>query len=616
MAPSRDEIDPGDMASEAATAESATAVATSPPETRPAGVAAARAAAGGDAEEPASPLAAPSTPGSAGLSQPAAASPPGAVAAVAPAAPAAPAVSAWSPLRNRLFRWLWIATVASNIGTWLQNVGASWMMTSLTTSATLVALVQAATGLPSFLLALPAGALADVVDRRRLLLVTQGWMTVAAAGLGVVTLAGLATPGWLLGFTFLLGLGSAANNPAWQAIIPELVPRRELPGAIALGSIGFNIARAAGPALGGLIVAAAGPGWTFILNAVSFLGVMAVLYRWRRPEEEAVLPGERVLGAMRTGVRYVRHSPEVLAPIARGASFIVCGGSLWALLPVVARGLHRGAAGYGLLLAALGVGAVSGAMALPRLKRYASLDLVVAAATLTFAAATLALALLHDFPLLLLMMLLAGGAWLSLLSSLNVAVQTAVPSWVRARALSVYLLIFFGGLTAGSALWGALAERFGIAPALCLSAAGQVLGLLATRHLQLRSGEGLNLAPSRQMPAPIVAYDLEPDRGPVLVSVEYLVRPEEAAEFASAMQAVRRIRLRDGAMEWGLFADAAEPGRYTEVFLVKSWLEHLRQHERATVADRDLVEQARRYHHGGDRPAVRHLIAEPLRRET
>jgi MFS family permease len=537
-------------------------------------------------------------------------------AATAPETPAPPAASPWSPLRNPLFRWLWIATVASNVGTWLQNVGASWMMTSLTTSTVLVALVQAATSLPSFLLALPAGALADVIDRRRLLLATQGWMTVAAAALGVLTLAGWITPWSLLGFTFLLGLGAAANGPAWQAIVPELVPRRELPAAVALGSVGFNIARAAGPALGGLIVAAAGPGWTFLLNAVSFLGVMAVLYRWRRPAEETVLPGERVLGAMRTGVRYVRHSPEVLAPIARGSAFVVCASSLWALLPVVARGLHHGAAGYGLLLAALGSGAVAGAIVLPRLKRDNSTDLVVTAATLVFAAATLSLGLLHGFLPLLAMMLLAGGAWLSLLSSLNVAVQTAVPGWVRARAISVYMLIFFGGLAGGSALWGAVGERFGVATALYLSAAGQVIGLLATRHLRLRSGEGLNLAPSRQMPAPVVAYDLEPDRGPVLVTVEYEVRPEQLAEFTLAMRNVRRIRLRDGAMEWGLFADAAVPDRHLEVFLVKSWLEHLRQHDRATVADRDLVELARRFHAGPAKPAVRHLISEPLRQES
>ena len=547
---------------------------------------------------------------------PAAPAEPPAAGAAVPAAPAAKAAaSPWAPLHNPLFRWLWIATVASNVGTWLQNVGASWMMTSLTTSTVLVALVQAATSLPSFLLALPAGALADVVDRRRLLLVTQAWMTVAAAALGVLTLAGWITPWSLLAFTFLLGLGAAANGPAWQAITPELVPRPELPAAVALSSVGFNIARAAGPALGGLIVAAAGPGWTFILNAVSFLGVMAVLYRWRRPAEETVLPGERMLGAMRTGARYVRHSPEVLAAIARGSTFVACASSLWALLPVVSRGLGHGAAGYGLLLAALGTGAVAGAVVLPHLKRNNSTDLVVAVATLVFAAATASLGLLHGFLPLLLMMLLAGGAWLSLLSSLNVAVQTAVPGWVRARAISVYMLIFFGGLAGGSALWGALGERFGVATALYLSAAGQVIGLLATRHLHLRSGEGLNLAPSRQMPAPVVAYDLEPDRGPVLVTVEYEVSPEQLAEFTLAMRNVRRIRLRDGAMQWGLFADAAAPGRYLEFFLVKSWLEHLRQHDRATVADRDLVEQARRFHAGPGNPTVRHLISESLRRE-
>ncbi len=518
-------------------------------------------------------------------------------------------------MRNQLFRWLWIASVASNIGTWLQNVGASWMMTSLTASTTLVALVQAATSLPSFLLALPSGALADVVDRRKLLIVTQTWMTAAAGGLAVLALAHRAGPVSLLGFTFLLGLGSAANTPAWQAIMPELVPRAELPAAIALNSISFNIARAAGPALGGLLVAAAGPGWTFLLNAVSFLGVIVVLYLWRRPEEQAVLPGERILGAITTGVRYVRHAPEVLAPLARGSAFIVCGGSLWALLPVVARDLHHGAGGYGLLLAAMGAGAVTGAMLLPRIRRAVSGNTMAAAATLTFAAATVALALLRVFPLLLVAMFAAGAAWLSLLSSLNVAVQTAVPSWVRARALSVYLLVFYGGLTAGSALWGGLAERWGASWSLIASAAGMVVGLAATHRLRLQSGDSPNLAPSREMPAPILAFDPEPDRGPVLVTVEYHVEPGDEPEFNRAMRRVRLIRLRDGAMEWSLYADAGETGTYAEVFLVKSWLEHLRQHERGTVADQDVLAEARRYQrHDDGRPAVRHLVAEPLRK--
>jgi MFS family permease len=525
------------------------------------------------------------------------------------------APSPWRPLRLPVYRALWIATVASNVGTWLQSVGASWLMTTLTDSTTVVAMVQAATSLPMFLLSLPAGAIADVVDRRKLLLGTQTWMLLSAAGLGLLTTAGLMTPGLLLLFTFLLGLGAALNQPAWQAIIPELVPREDLPAAIALGSIGFNIARAAGPALGGLLVAAAGPGPTFLLNAASFLGVLTVLYRWRRPEEEAVLPAERVWGAMSAGLRYVRHAPEVLAVIIRGSVFVFCGSSLWALIPVVARvDLKQGPAGYGLLLAALGIGAVAGAMVLPRLKRNNSTDLVVAGATLVFAAATATLGYVREFWVLFAAMLLAGGAWLTLLSSLNVAVQTSVPSWVRARAISVYMLMFFGGLSLGSALWGAVAERFGVPRALLASSIGIVVGLLATLRFHLRSGEGLNLAPSRQWPAPIVAHDLEPDHGPVLVSVRYQIDPGQAAEFAEAMRDVRRIRLRDGAFQWGLFADAAEPNRYVEVFLVRSWLEHLRQHERVTVADRDLEERARAFHLGPEPPVVHHWIAEPVRR--
>lgn len=514
-----------------------------------------------------------------------------------------------------IFRWLWIASVTSNIGTWFQNVGASWMMTTLTPSPTLVALVQSATSLPMFLLSLPAGAIADVLDRRRLLLITQTWMTLAAFGLWAFTAANATTPGILLTFTFLLGLGAAMTGPAWQASIPEMVPREDLPSAVVLGSIGFNIARAAGPALAGVVVATAGPAVTFLVNAVSFLGVLVVLFFWRRPAEEAVLPAERILGAMTTGLRYVRHAPEVLAPIVRGTTFVFCGASLWALLPLVARNeLKTGAQGYGLLLGSLGVGAVAGAMVLPRLKRNNSTDGVVAVATFVFAVATVALAYVREFWLLMIAMLLAGGAWLSLLSSLNVAVQTVVPSWVRGRALSVYMLVFFGGLAGGSALWGAVAEHLGTSRALLIAAGGMIVGLAATFRIHLRSGEGLNLAPSRQWPAPIVAHDLEPDRGPVLVTVQYRIDPARADEFVKAMQHVRRIRKRDGALQWGLFVDSADPALYTEVFLGKSWIEHLRQHERVTVADRDIEAEARAFHVGPDRPAVTHLIGEPVRR--
>ena len=509
-----------------------------------------------------------------------------------------------------MFRSLWIATVASNIGTWLQSVGAAWLMTSLSPSAAMVALVQAATSLPMFLLSLPAGALADVVDRRRLLLVTQTWMTLAAAGLSVTTSAGRIGPWSLLLFTALLGFGAALNQPAWQSIIPEIVPREDLPAAISLGSVGFNLARAAGPALGGLLVAAAGAEVNFLLNALSFLGVLLVLFRWERPPGTSVLPAERFFGAMRTGVRYVRHSPDVLAVIVRGAVFVTCASSLWALLPLVAKNLGQGAGGYGLLLAALGAGAVAGAFVLPRLNRSGSTDVVVAMATLVFAGGVLALGYVRTFWLLFAAMLAAGAAWLSLLSSLNVAIQTLVPSWVRGRALSVYMLFIFGGLAGGSALWGAVAERIGIPLALLLSAAGLVLGLLLTFRIHLRSGEGLNLAPSRQWPAPRADYgELEPGQGPVLVMLRYRIDPARASEFSAAMRDLRRVRLRGGAMQWGLFSDAADPGLYTEMFLVESWMEHLRQHERITVADEEIRLRAGSFHLGPGAPEVEHLVA-------
>ncbi|HYU32137.1 MAG TPA: MFS transporter [Thermoanaerobaculia bacterium] len=517
----------------------------------------------------------------------------------------------WRALRHPVFRALWIASVASNLGTWLQSVGAAWLMTSLAASATMVALVQAVTSLPMFLLSLPAGALADVMDRRRLLLVSQSWMLASAAVLGFLTLAGLTTPGLLLLFTFLLGLGTALNGPAWQAIVPELVPREDLPGAVTLQSIGFNIARAVGPAVGGLLVAAAGPEATFLLNAASFVGVLWVLLRWRRKPRESVLPGERFFGAMRTGLRYVRHAPEVRAVIVRGSTFVLCASALWALLPVVARtGLKQGPAGYGLLLAALGAGAISGAFALPRLKRRSSSKGVVLVAILLFAFGMIALGSFRIFWLILVALFGAGGAWLSLLSSLNVALQTVVPSWVRGRALSVYMLGIFGGLAAGSALWGAVADRFGTAPALWSAAGGMVLGLAATWRVHLPSGEGLNLAPSRQWPAPRVASDLELESGPVLVTIEYRIDPERAPEFVPAMQDLRRIRLRDGSLQWGLFNDADHPDRWTEVFLVESWIEHLRQHERVTVADEEVRQRAGSFHLGDQPPEVRHLVAE------
>src|SRR5467141_744375 len=386
-------------------------------------------------------------------------------------------LSAWSPLRESVFRALWIATVVSNIGTWMQDVGESWLMTSLTTSPVLVALVETFGSLPVVLLALPAGALADIVDRRRLLLIMQIWMCVAASAMGVLALMGRMTPGRLLLLTFLLGIGTAMSNPAWQAITPELVPAAELPAAIALSGVGINIARAFGPALGGLIVAASGPWAVFFLNAISFIAIMVVLYRWQPAPRKSKLPPEDIVGAMRTGTRYLRHSPELQTVLIRSGIFVIFASALWALLAQQARrGLALGSFGYGLLLGCIGLGAVVGAWLLPKVRERLSMNELMAAGTVVFALATISLAYLHSFAVLAVALAGGGVAWIAVLSSLTVSAQTVTPSWVRARVMAVYLLVFMGGLAVGSAAWGFVAARIGVSTALLFAAIGLFVG--------------------------------------------------------------------------------------------------------------------------------------------
>jgi MFS family permease len=516
--------------------------------------------------------------------------------------------SALAPLRSPVFRALWIAALVSNIGTWMQSVGAVWQVGNQSGSAALVALVQTAVSLPIVLLALPAGAAADVVDRRRLLLLTQTWMLVSAAALCVATVLGLASPAAVLALTFLLGLGNAANAPAWQATIPELVGGRLLAPAVALNSAGFNIGRAIGPALGGLVVAAAGPAAVFGLNALSYLGVLAVLWRWRRPPQDRLGAGEQMLGAIGAGIRYVRFAPLLRAVLLRTALFILPASALWALLPVVARdALGLDATGFGLLLGALGIGSVAGAVVLPRLRRAVPIDRRVVAATCLYALATVVLAVVGSALVVGLAMVAAGMAWLAILTSFNVATQTAVPRWVRARALAVYLLVFQGGLAVGSALWGVVAGRVGERTALLAAAASFGLGLLAALGWRLQGIGALDLTPSVR-PEPVTVLDPEPDDGPVLVLVRYRVDLARAEEFASAMRAMRRVRRRDGAYRWGLFEDVADPSCFVETYVVRSWAEHLRQHERFTAEDLAVRDRVRSFHIGDDPPAVSHFI--------
>ena len=403
-----------------------------------------------------------------------------------------PVGSPWAPLREPLFRSLWIAAVISYTGTWMQNVGAGWLMTILTMSPFRVALVQAAATLPVFLVILPAGALADMMDRRRLLLITQAWMVGASGLLGVLTLFHVVTPWLLLSFTFILGIGAVMNDPAWQAITPEIVSPEQHTAAVALNSAGFNVARAVGPALGGLVVAAAGCGVTFLLNAVSFLGVILFLYKWKRPSHERVESG-RVFDSIKVGVRFVRGSTLVRSVLVRSGAFSLAASAILALLPIIAR--PHGATGYGLLLGSFGLGALAGAAVLPRLRRELSVDGVVGTAIVIFAFVTFAAGRVHEFAPLAAVLFVGGAAWIGILACLNVVAQTMCPSWVRARALSMYLLVLQGGMALGSAAWGALATRIGMQSALSWSAMALLAGLIAVRRHRLSTAD-LDFAPS------------------------------------------------------------------------------------------------------------------------
>jgi MFS family permease len=394
--------------------------------------------------------------------------------------------SAWSPLREPLFRSLWIASLISYTGTWMQNLGAGWLMTQLTLSPLMVGLVQAAATLPVFLVILPAGALADLVDRRRFLLLTQAWMVVAAGALGVLTVLHMVTPWILLLLTFLLGLGAVMNDPAWQAITPEIVSPAQHAPAVALNSVGFNMARAVGPALGGLIVAATNSGTAFLLNAASFFGVIFFLYRWKRPHEKTTVKipmGE----ALREGLRYGRSAHLVHCVLIRTGAFSLAASSLLALLPILAH--PHGADGYGMLLASFGVGALAGGAALPHLRKRLLVDRLISSCVVIFAAMTFAAGRIESFTLLNAALFAAGIAWIGILACLNVAAQTMSPPGLRARALSMYLLVLQGGMAVGSAIWGALASATSVSHALMYSAAALILGLLLFRRFRITSGD-------------------------------------------------------------------------------------------------------------------------------
>jgi len=523
--------------------------------------------------------------------------------------PPVAAVSPWQPLRQRVFCMLWIATVVSNVGSWMNDVGVNWTMLTLSADPLSVALVQAASSLPMFLFALPSGVMADIVDRRKYLLFSQIWVFIAAAGLTFMSWADLVTPTVLLIAAFLLSTGAAMSSPPFQAIVPDLVSKEELGPAIALNSLGINISRAIGPALGGLVLSFAGPWMVFALNSLSVLGVFWVLYVWKAQPNVQRLPPEHFFPAVRAGVRYVHAAPVLRNVLVRTVAFFVFGSAGWALLPLVARReLNLGPGGYGIMLGCIGVGAICGALLLPRLRRHFNPDRLMVLASGMFAITMLALAFVRHFWLLNAFEFFTGFAWIAVLSTLNLGAQRSAAKWVKARALAVYLTVFFGSMTAGSALWGQLASQFSIPFSLTVATVGMVLASATVLRWRLDKDPDLNLDLST-INETVPELQLHHDRGPLMVSYHYLIDPEDAHDFVVCMQDMRRVRRRGGAMNWAIYEDILTPGIFVETFVVGSWLEHLRQRERYTMNDQKIQSRVLSFHRGEALPEARYLIA-------
>jgi MFS family permease len=511
------------------------------------------------------------------------------------------------PLRVPTFRNLLVADVVSDIGTFMQSVGAAWLMVSLGAGPMYVALTQTASSLPFFLLALPAGSAGDIVDRRKLILYTESWMAGIALLLAVLTIAGFMSPWLLLVLTFALSAGDAFETPSWRAILPELVSKDDLEAASALNGIEFNLARAVGPALAGLVIASAGVTAAFVANVLSFFGVILVVARWKRPVRKRTAPPETLAGATVAAVRYVRYSPPVRSILVRVGAVMLFGSALFALLPTLARSVSPSAIGYGFLLGCFGAGAIVGALLLQPARSRWSTEVVVSTGVAILGVAIVMSAGLHRLSTLGPVMLMGGAAWIVFISLISALIQNLAPDWVRARVLAVYILISQGSMAIGSAAWGVVAQRAGIRTALVCAGIGTI-GTTALVLFARLPDSTSDLSPWNHWRMPVLVKGDEADlqQGPVLVTVEYIVSPDRQAKFAKEIEKYGRVRRRNGAYRWGIFHDTEVADRYLEIFLVNSWAEHLRQHERQTQADHQL-EQALRGCLGGD-PKVHHLI--------
>ncbi|MDQ1702851.1 MAG: hypothetical protein QOF57_2103 [Frankiaceae bacterium] len=516
--------------------------------------------------------------------------------------------SIWAPLAISAYRALWIAGLVSNIGTWMQTVGAQWLLVARPNSAALVALVQTASTLPVLILALPAGVLADVFERRRLLIAFQAFQFAVGVVLTVLTIVGQMPPALLLSFTFLLGCGQALWVPAYQSFIPELVPRELLPSASALGAVSINLARAIGPAIAGVLVARTGVAFVFALNAATFLAFAVVLVVVRSPSSEPDEDPERFLAALRAGSRYVRHSLVVRRILLRSGLFVFPGSAMWALLPLIAQQqLGMDAGGYGLLLAAVGMGAVAGATVMPRLRARLSSTQLLALGSIVYGVTLVVLATVRNPWLVGLALVPMGTAWIAVLSSVNASLQLFLPHWVRGRGLSIYQIVLFGGQAVGAVVWGQVAQHASLTESFLAAAAVMLIGAATLVPWPMRETAGVDRSIATPWQDPQLVFDPARDSGPVLVVVTYAVPPHNAVAFVEAMAFVRRVRLRTGATRWDLYRDGETRDSFVETYQVLSWGEHLRQHEgRLTGADQAREQAARELCDGP--PTVQHLF--------
>jgi len=522
-----------------------------------------------------------------------------------------PLPAALAPLQGPVFRGLWLAWLAANMTMWMNDVAAAWLMTTLTTSPVMVALVQTASTLPVFLLGLPSGALADILDRRRYFAATQLWVSVNALVLAALSLAGLLTAPLLLLLTFTNGIGLALRWPVFAAIVPQIVSRPELPAALALNGIAMNLSRVVGPALAGGLLAAVSPAAVFALNTLLAAVACVLILRWKNDARTSALPGERFVGAMRVGLNYTRQSPRLKVILLRIFLFFLQATALMALLPLVARGLHGGGPGtFTLMLSCVGAGAIVAALYFPRWRERFDRNQFVRIGTLTHAALSALIVLVPELWVALPAMVLVGMAWISVVNSLTVSAQMAMPNWVRARGMSIYQMALMGGSAAGSLLWGQVAEHAGVRGAILAAAVTGVVVLVLTRKLSVEGGENIDFSPASVRAAPEPAFEIQPDEGPVMVTLEYQIDPSRAAEFTEVMQRTRRARLRQGALSWGLFRDVAVPGRYVEYFVDENWVEHQRRLERFTAFDAELRAQRLAFHLGAEPPVLRRYVGD------